>query len=69
LISRSAIDVTNENNPNRTGVVGAAAFPAFKSVIGTSEKSGGDVLEKLIKLIASATSQAIAPANAPETGR
>lgn len=30
---------------------GAAAFSAFKSVIGTLKKSGGDVLEKLTRLI------------------
>jgi len=41
----------------------AAAFSAFKSVIGTLKKGGDDVLEKLTKLIASATSQEIAPAN------
>jgi len=43
--------------------LGAAAFSAFKSVIGTLKKGGGDVLEKLTGLIASATSQEIAPAN------
>lgn len=32
---------------------GAAAFSAFKSVIGTLKKKGGDVLEKLTELIAS----------------
>jgi len=41
----------------------AAAFSAFKSVIGTLKKGGDDVLEKLIKLIASAASQEIALAN------
>ena len=43
--------------------LGAAAFSAFKSVIGTLKKGGGDMLEKLTGLIASATSQEIAPAN------
>lgn len=43
--------------------LGAAAFSAFKSVIGTLKKGGDDVLEKLTNLIASATSQETAPAN------
>jgi hypothetical protein len=41
----------------------AAAFSAFNSVIGTLKKGGYDVLEKLTRLIASAASQEIAPAN------
>ena len=48
--------------------LGAAAFSAFKSVIGTLKKGGGDVLEKLTKLIAPATSQEIAPANTSRNG-
>jgi transposase len=43
--------------------LGAATFSAFKSVIGALKKDGDDVLEKRTKLIASATSQEIAPAN------
>jgi hypothetical protein len=43
--------------------LGAAAFSAFKSVIVMLKKSGGDALEKLTKLIASATSQEVALAN------
>ncbi len=43
--------------------LGSTAFSAFKSVIGTLKKGGGDVLEKLTNLIASSTSQEIAPAN------
>lgn len=43
--------------------LGAAAFSAFKSVIGTLKKGGGDVLEKLTKLIASATPQEVVPVN------
>lgn len=43
--------------------LGAAAFSAFKSVIGTLKKGGGDVLEKLTNLIASSISQETAPAN------
>ena len=31
---------------------GAAAYAAFKSVIGTMKKNGGDVLEKLTRLLA-----------------
>jgi len=41
----------------------AAAFSAFKSVICTLKKGCDDVQEKLTKLIASAASQEIAPAN------
>ena len=43
--------------------LGAAVFSAFKSVIGTLKKGGGDVLEKLTNLIASETSQEVALAN------
>lgn len=42
---------------------GAAAYSAFKSVIGTLKKSGGDVLEKLKDLIAPSQSEQSAPAN------
>jgi transposase len=42
---------------------GAAAYSAFKSVIGTLKKSGGDVLEKLTCLIAPCLSQQPASAN------
>lgn len=42
---------------------GAAAYSAFKSVIGTLKKSGGDVLEKLTSLIAPSLPQQPAPAN------
>jgi hypothetical protein len=37
---------------------GAAAFAAFKSVIGTLKKSGGDLLEKLTNLISPTTAAA-----------
>lgn len=42
---------------------GAAAYSAFKSVIGTLKKSGGDVLEKLTHLIAPCLPQQPASAN------
>jgi transposase len=42
---------------------GAAAYAAFKSVIGTLKKSGGDVLESLTRLIDPSLSAEIAPAN------
>jgi transposase len=42
---------------------GAAAYSAFKSVIGTLKKSGGDVLEKLTRLIAPCLPQQPASAN------
>lgn len=42
---------------------GAAAYSAFKSVIGTLKKSGGDVLEKLTKLITPGHPQQAVPAN------
>ena len=42
---------------------GAAAYSAFKSVIGTLKKSGDDVLEKLTHLIASSLSPELASAN------
>lgn len=42
---------------------GAAAFSAFKSVIGTLKKGTGDVLERLTRLIDSSTSQAPALVN------
>lgn len=42
---------------------GAAAYSAFKSVIGTLKKNGGDVLEKLTRLIAPRLPQEPTPAN------
>ncbi|HEX9005451.1 MAG TPA: IS66 family transposase [Blastocatellia bacterium] len=42
---------------------GAAAYSAFKSVIGTLKKTGGDVLEKLTHLIAPCLPQQSASAN------
>lgn len=42
---------------------GAAAYSAFKSVIGTLQKSGGKVLEKLTDLIAPGESAQAIPAN------
>ena len=42
---------------------GAAAYSAFKSVIGTLKKGGGDVLEKLTRLIAPCLQQPPASAN------
>lgn len=42
---------------------GAAAYSAFKSVIGTLRKSGGNVLEKLKDLIAPSQSEQAVPAN------
>lgn len=42
---------------------GAAAYSAFKSVIGTLKKSGGQVLEKLTQLIAPNQSAQPSPAN------
>ena len=42
---------------------GAAAYAAFKSVIGTLKKSGGDVLENLARLLVADPSQQAAPAN------
>lgn len=42
---------------------GAAAYSAFKSVIGTLGKSGGNVLEKLKDLIAPSQSEQAAPTN------
>lgn len=42
---------------------GAAAYSAFKSVIGTLKKNGGDVLEKLTRLIAPCMPQHSASAN------
>ena len=42
---------------------GAAAYAAFKSVIGTLKKNGGNVLEKLTQLIAPCLSQQTAPAD------
>jgi hypothetical protein len=43
--------------------LGAAAFSAFKSVIGALKKGGGDAPEKSTNLIASATSKEPARAN------
>ena len=42
---------------------GAESYSAFKSVIGTLKKSGGNVLEKLKELIAPSQSEQPAPAN------
>ena len=42
---------------------GAGAYSAFKSVIGTLKKSGGNVMEKLKDLIAPSQSEQPAPAN------
>lgn len=42
---------------------GAAAYSAFKSVIGTLKKNGGDVLEKLPHLIAPSLPQQLASVN------
>lgn len=42
---------------------GAQAYSAFKSVIGTLQKSGGEVLEKLTRLIAPPLPPESAPAN------
>jgi transposase len=42
---------------------GAAAYSAFKSVIGTLKKTGGDMLEKLTRLIAPCLPQQSASAN------
>lgn len=44
---------------------GAAAFSAFKSVIGTLRKSGENVLEKLSQFIAPSLSSEISPSNSP----
>ena len=42
---------------------GAAAYAAFKSVIGTLKKSGGEVLENLARLLVADPSQEVSPAN------
>ena len=44
---------------------GAQAYTAFKSVIGTLKKSGGDLLEKLADLIANPTPQQATAENMP----
>src|SRR5262245_56649660 len=59
----SARRILNVPDVNLVKRHSTAPFSAFKSVIGALKKVGGNVLEKLTNLIASATSQETAPAN------